>query len=114
MTDELKTDSVRLAARLPAGERNGLDALAAALAANPSGRYLVIAMVDVSEIKKRIDTDETTATLRIRRAEALLGPDSCAGEQLLRRAMERRTGRDALPSDVEAEREELDDGGDRQ
>lgn len=113
MLDELKTDLVKLAARLPAGERNGLGALAAEIAHNPTGRFAVILIVDPLESKTIIDSDETTTTLRIRRAEALLGPEFDAGQDLLHRAMVRRTGQDTLPADLQMELDELDGGGDR-
>lgn len=95
----MSTDQVKLSARLPVGERNGLDALALELGDDPSGSYIVIALVDPLQILKKVDTGETTATLRIRRIEAPTGMYSKQARELLLRAVQRRTGRDQLTLD---------------
>lgn len=97
------TDVVKLNARLPVGERNGLDALGAQVAKHPTGRFVLMMMCDVVELTTKVDTDETIAKLRIRRIEALSLEDLTAGEQLLRRALEHRTGQQTLPEDIEVE-----------
>ncbi|MGH6657589.1 MAG: hypothetical protein ACRDVE_20580, partial [Actinocrinis sp.] len=88
-----------LAARLPAGERNGLDALGAQVATHPTGRFVLVVLVDVSETKTKLDVGLSTATLRIRRIEALTGKDGDTARKLLLAAMKRRTGRDQLTLD---------------
>lgn len=100
------TDLVKLNARLPVGERNGLDALGAQVTHHPTGHFVLIAICDVSELMTKVEsgeTTDTTAKLRIRRIEALGREDLAAGENLLRRALEHRTGQEMLPEDVEVE-----------
>lgn len=100
------TDVVKLNARLPAGERNGLDALGAQVTHHPTGHFVLIAICDVNELTTKVESGETTDTiakLRIRRIEALGREDLDAGERLLRRALEHRTGQQTLPEAVEVE-----------
>lgn len=97
-------DLVRLNARLPVGERNGLDALGAQIAAgHPTGTFALIMLCDVVELTTKVDTNQRIGKLRILRIEALGRKDLAAGENLLRRALEHRTGQQTLPDDVEVE-----------
>lgn len=96
---------VKLASGLPGGDANGLAAHSAALTDDPQSLRVVIAIVDVKELKTSIDTGEVTPVLRIRRVELVPDGDLRQARMFFRRANEARTGRTALPIDVE---EELD------
>jgi hypothetical protein len=93
------TDLVKLAARLPIGERDGLGALAPWIGDDGGGMYVLVALVDCQQMTTKLDAGLTTATLRIRRIEALTGKDGDAARELLLAAMKRRTGRDQLTLD---------------
>lgn len=97
------SDPVRLSATLPGGEGNGLSAISAHLAKQPRTLRVVIAIVDCKEIRTNNDTGDVIPVARIRRIEALTADDLRAGRSLFRRAYERRTGREALPIDLEEE-----------
>lgn len=97
------SDPVRLNATLPAGDGNGLAAISADLVDSPRDLRVVIAIVDCKEIRTNNDTGDVIPVARIRRIEALTAEDLRAGRSLFRRAYERRTGREALPIDLEEE-----------
>lgn len=103
---------------LPKGDANGLDALAATLAADFADgsrrtRYLVLA-VGCSDVHlERADNDEDpvtgkplppgiTATARIRRIEAVAPDDVDIAKRLLTRGMEARAGRVTLDYETES------------
>jgi hypothetical protein len=97
---------VKIAARLPAGERNGLNALAAQLKHfenQPGKTFPVLLMVSVEKMVTTVSTGETTAMLRICRAEAIGRQDYADAEQLITRALERRTGQPTLPENIRVE-----------
>lgn len=110
---------MKISARLPVGERNGLDSLGAQVAHHPTGRFVVMAICDVDALTTKVESDVTTATLRIRRIEALGREDLADAEELMRRALEHRTGQPMLPEDIEVEitqafrPDEADAAGDR-
>lgn len=89
-------DLVKLAARLPAGGRNGLDALGPELGKHPDDMFVVVAIVDCSQTLRQRDTDTTTATMRIRRIEPLRGMAADKARELLLDALKSRTGRGQL------------------
>lgn len=99
------SDLVKLGSRLPAGEFNGLDAIAEELRKDPHATRVLLLIVDCKEITTKLDTEDTVAALRIRRAEPLRGRQLTAAKKLYLQAMEQRTGRQALPID---EQEEID------
>ena len=99
MTASRPIDVVKIASRLPTGDRNGLNALAAALAEKPTGTYVVAALVDCSQIVERVDIDERTATARIRAIEVLTGTADTKVRDLMLRAGRRRTGYEQLSFD---------------
>ena len=97
-------DLVKLNSRLPVGERNGLDALGAQIAAgHPTGTFALMMLCDVVELTTKVDTNQRIGKLRILRIEALGRKEFAAGEQLLRKALERRTGQQMLPEEIEIE-----------
>lgn len=94
---------VKLAGALPAGDANGLSTLVGDLVDDPQNLRVVIAIIDCKEIRTSIDTGEAVPVARIRRIEAIPAHDLKAGKTLFRRAHEHRTGRTALPLEVEDE-----------
>lgn len=94
------TDSA-LGGSLPSGDANGLNAIAGALAANPTQLRALLVLVDCSKVTRNTDSGTLVATARVRRIEAVLPEDFGAAEQLLRRALEKRTGETVLPLDLE-------------
>lgn len=94
---------VKLAGTLPGGDANGLGAITAELVDAPEDVRVLVVLVSVKELKTSIDTGEVTPVLRIRRVEAVPEGDLLSAKKFFRRAHEHRTGRVALPIDVEEE-----------
>ena len=88
---------IKLNSQLPKGTANGLDPIVAELCDRPGDTQVVIAIVDCKEVKTDTDTGEIIPTMRIRRIEAITGPDAHTVRRMFHRATERRTGREALP-----------------
>lgn len=93
----------RLSNALPKGDGNGLDAIARQLVDNPHDLHVVIALVDCKTSKIDHDTDEREPTARLRRIEVVEGDDKQIAQQMMRRALEARTGQTVLPIDLEDE-----------
>lgn len=94
--------SGKLAAKLPAGSANGLGAISEALVEQPDRIHVVLMLVDCSKISTDTDSGDVIPTVRIRRIEPITdGVDGHRLRQILRRAWERRTGKDVLPIDLE-------------
>lgn len=91
----------KLASGLPKGEANGLAALARQLIDQPEDVHVVVALVDCKKISTDIDTGDVEPTARIRRIEAVLNEDHPQANKMLRRALEKRTGKTVLPFDLE-------------
>ena len=91
----------KLAATLPKGDGNGLDAIARKLIENPREVHVVIAIVDCKKVTTDNDTGDVEATARIRRIEAIDLDDRDRAAMMLRRALERRIGMTVLPFDLE-------------
>lgn len=91
----------RLASSLPKGEGNGLGALDRDLIDDPRKIHVVIALVDCKSIKTDNDSGEVEPTARIRRIESIEEGDRDIAAKMLRRALERRTGKAVLPFDLE-------------
>jgi hypothetical protein len=102
---------VKRNALLPKGEENGLAAIARELVNEGTGRAAkrfraIIAIVDCKRVNVDSDTGDEVATVRVRRAEVVLGPDLPEAEKLIRRALEFRTGQATLPLELEDELEQ--------
>ena len=96
--------SVSLSGHLPAGDGNGLQAIVSALARDPKGLHVAITILDAKKIVTDADSGDVIPVVRIRRIEVVTDPeDMRVAERLMRRALDRRTGREALPYDLEAE-----------
>ena len=92
-----------LSGNLPKGDGNGLTAIVDELIKDPRQMHIVIAIVDCAKVTQNTDTGETIPTARIRRIEVCKGEDASLAENLMRRALDQRTGREALPYDLEEE-----------
>ena len=90
-----------LAGGLPKGDANGLTALARELIDSPQSVHVVVALIDCKKITTDNDTGDVTPTARIRRIEAISEGDRELAAKMLRRALERRTGKTVLPFDLE-------------
>ena len=91
----------KLASALPKGEGNGLDAIARELIDNPHDIHVVVALIDCKKITTDNDTGDVEPTARIRRIEPITEGDRDVAAKMLRRALERRTGKTVLPFDLE-------------
>jgi hypothetical protein len=91
----------KLNTALPKGEGNGLGAIARKLIDDPHDVHVVIALVDCKSTTTDNDTGEIVPTARIRRIEPITDDDREVAAKMLRRAMERRTGKTVLPFDLE-------------
>lgn len=91
----------KLNASLPKGDGNGLDALARTLIDEPTRVHIVIALVDCKQITTDTDTGDIEPTARVRRIEPISDDDKGTVAVMMRRALERRTGKTVLPFDLE-------------
>ncbi len=91
----------RLASGLPKGEADGLASLARRLIDTPEDIHVVVMLVDCKKISTDIDTGDIEPTARIRRIEAVLPEDHPQAQKMLRRSLEKRTGKTVLPYDLE-------------
>ena len=91
----------KLSSGLPKGDGNGLTAIERELIDNPHDVHVVVALVDCKKTSTDNDTGEIIATARIRRIEAITEDDKDLAAKMLRRALEKRTGKTVLPFDLE-------------
>ena len=91
----------KLNSSLPKGDGNGLDSLARDLISEPAKVHIVIALIDCRSITTETDTGDIEPTARIRRVEAISDDDKATVALMMRRALERRTGKTVLPFDLE-------------
>jgi hypothetical protein len=95
---------VTVSGNLPAGDGNGLVAILLDLIENPKKLHVAICIIDAKKITTDADTGEVIPTARIRRIEVVTSDeDRTVCERLMRRALDTRTGREALPYDLETE-----------
>lgn len=93
----------KLSSKLPEGDGNGLDAITRQLIDAPHQVHIVIGLVDCMRQTTDTDTGEVVPTARLRRVEVINGVDKDAAQQMMRRALEERTGQTVLPLDLENE-----------
>lgn len=91
----------KIASTLPKGDGNGLDAIANDLIDSPSDIHVVVALVDCKKVTTDFDSGDVIPTARIRRIEAIEESDKDLAAKMMRRALERRTGKTVLPFDLE-------------
>jgi hypothetical protein len=96
--------SVSVSGRLPDGDGNGLVAVLSELIRDPKKLHVCIAIIDGKKVTTDADTGETVPTARVRRIEVIVdSEDKELARRLMVRALDRRTGRESLPYDLEAE-----------
>lgn len=96
--------SISVSGKLPSGDGNGLVAVMSDLIRDPQKQHFCICIVDGKKVTTDADSGETVPTARLRRIEPILDEDDRKlAENLMRRTLDRRTGREALPYDLEAE-----------
>ena len=91
----------RLASGLPKGDGNGLDSLARQLIDEPTSVHVIVALVDCKKITTDTDTGDVEPTARVRRIEVINDADKDLAAKMLRRSLEKRTGKTVLPFDLE-------------
>jgi|SRR5262245_45918952 len=94
-------------ALMPKGEANGLTPITPDLIKDPKRFRAIIAVVDCKRVTHDQDTGDDLATVRLRRCEVVLTEDLGTAEQLMRRALEFRTGLTQLPLELEDEMREI-------
>lgn len=101
---------MNISGSLPGGDGNGLEAIYDELRDQPKTKHVAVCIVDGKSSKFDADTGEWTVTARIRRIEVIRDEeDRGICEKLMRRALDKRTGREALPYDLEEELREVFD-----
>jgi hypothetical protein len=97
-------DPIKLIAKLPPGDGNGLVAILPELLTDDLQHFVGIVLVDAKEVLLDKEARTRTARVRIRRIEMVLRPDD---QKVVRRIMERslnqRMGTEQLPYDLEVE-----------
>lgn len=78
---------------------HGLGALDSDLISDPTGRHLVIALVDCSKLMTDTDSGVTEPTVRVLLIEAVTPEDRRGAAASLRRSAEERHGGTTLPFD---------------
>lgn len=89
---------MKLTAKLPAKDVNGLTAIEGDMVNRPDRCVTIVAIVDVHKLTTDMDTDDVEATVRIVAVEALTTDlDAQQARRLLDAARTRRTGGQMLP-----------------
>lgn len=95
--------SVSLSSKLPEGNGNGLEPIAFKLK-DPNQVHVCIAMVTGKGANTDYETGDIKTTVRVRRIEVIDDDeDLVLAHRLMMRALERRTGQESLPYDLEEE-----------
>lgn len=95
--------SINLSGTLPSGDGNGLAPIVFDLR-DPSKIHICICIVTGKSGNTDYESGETKTTVRVRRIEVVLDPDDLIlAHRLMTRALERRTGQESLPYDLEEE-----------
>lgn len=95
--------AVKLSAKLPGGDADGLAPIARELINHPHRFHVLMVLVDCQNSHVDYDSGDVVPTARIRRAEVIDRADLPAAEKLMRRALERRSGDTVLPMELEDE-----------
>jgi hypothetical protein len=88
---------------LPKGEANGLAPIADELIKDPKRLRAALIVFDARRGTEDYDVSDTIVTVRVRRVEVLLPQDLTAAEQMIRRALEFRSGQTTLELELEDE-----------
>ena len=97
------SNDANISGAIPKGDANGLGPIVRDLIDHPHRYHVLMAIVDCSKVTTNNDSGEVIPTARLRRVEAVLAADLAVAEQLMRRALEKRSGRQMLPIDLEDE-----------
>lgn len=100
---------MKLASKLPEGDRNGLPAIARDLINSPHDVHIVLALIDCKSIATDTDSGDVVPTARIRWIETIT-EDRPHLMRIIARAQEVRTGKAVLPMEMEDEIRLLLDG----
>ena len=91
-----------LLGKLPTGDGNGLQAIAAEAIKDPKRIRVGIILYDCLDADENFDKGTTTARLRIRRVEDIRTPEHASAlQRILMREFETRTGHTTLPMELE-------------
>jgi hypothetical protein len=93
--------TISISGSLPQGDGNGLAAIVSDLVRDPKAYHVVIGILDCAKITTKPDSGEVIPTARFRRVEVVTAADLRVAETLMRRALDKRTGRETLPFDLE-------------
>lgn len=93
----------KLSSALPKGEKNGLTAIGPALVHRPQNSHVVIGVVSCMRVTTDYEHGDVVPTAKFSRIEVLSAQDVPSAEQLMRRAMEARSGQETLPIELEDE-----------
>ena len=94
--------SVKLAAAMPAGDRNGLATIAPALVNNPDDTHVAVVVLQTRTLSVDVQGGSTVPTVAIVAIEPITSDgDAREAKRLLRRQFERRTGIQELPLEME-------------
>lgn len=96
---------VAMSGKLPAGDGNGLAAVATQMGdPEDDSLFVCISIVDCKSFRFDKDTHEKIPVARTRRIEVIREPeDMRVARRVMERALMKRTGRETLPYDLDAE-----------
>jgi hypothetical protein len=93
--------SVSMSGKLPGGDGDGLIKIANRMITEDGTIYVCVALVDCRSVKTDKDSGEQIPTARIRRIEVIDDAgDMKIVRSLLMRALDARSGREALPMEI--------------
>jgi hypothetical protein len=96
----------KIGAALPKGDGDGLSSIAHDLVRDPTRLRVIMCIIDTKKVTTDFDTGDVTPVVRLRRVEVVRPEDLPAAEQLMRRALEGRSGGTVLPLELEDEMRE--------
>lgn len=88
-------------------KENGINDLNSLMINNTEKTYLVVGIIKPTKITTNLETGDAEATAAFHRIEVVTGNDLTTADQLIRRAIERRTGMIELPIETEDELKQL-------
>jgi hypothetical protein len=98
---------ITVSGKLPSGDGNGLVAILSELVRDDQQVFVAVALIDGKRVVIDKDSGSKVPQARIRRIEVILEPeDKVVCRRLLERALDKRTGRESLPYDLQAELDE--------
>jgi hypothetical protein len=95
----------KIGGQLPKGEGDGLSVIAGDLIRDPHRLRVIMCIIDTRKVTTDFDSGDVIPVARIRRVEVVGGEDLSVAQQLMRRALEKRSDKTVLPLDLEDEME---------